>query len=290
MAATKKLVDPYDVVIVGSGVAGALVAAQLVEQGHKVLVLEAGSGALDESRADLVGRYVSAAMKVPESPYLTSDPKPLVQTPLSVHDDYFDQGHGAAFKSNYERRLGGSTWHWLGIAPALPIRLRAPITLRSRRRLADRLPRPRTVVLRRRVGARRSGRPRRMGRVAGRLSLEAVPDDADLAELRRSVGHRRTRGRRSRASRSRRSARRKPETRVRTRVARRAPATRAACRSARSRRSTTPPCTSSSPLVIDTTRPSCARTRSSPICNSVTTRRSRASSTCRGTATTRVSQ
>ncbi len=28
-------------------------------------------------------------MKVPESPYLTSDPKPLVQTPLSVHDDYF---------------------------------------------------------------------------------------------------------------------------------------------------------------------------------------------------------
>jgi choline dehydrogenase-like flavoprotein len=112
-------VDTFDVVIVGSGVAGALLAAQLVEQGHKVLVLEAGPGSLTESRAELVGRYASRPFKVPESPYLTADAKPLVQTPRSFGDDYFDQGTGAvpAFKSNYERRVGGSTWHWLGNTP-----------------------------------------------------------------------------------------------------------------------------------------------------------------------------
>jgi choline dehydrogenase-like flavoprotein len=119
-AASKKRIDLYDVVVVGSGVAGAIVSAQLVENGHKVLILEAGSGSLTESRAELVGHFVSSGNSAPESPYLSDDSKPLIQTPRSFNDDYFDQTsgpEGLPFKSNYERRLGGSTWHWLGNCP-----------------------------------------------------------------------------------------------------------------------------------------------------------------------------
>lgn len=122
----------FDVVIVGSGVAGALVAAELVDHGYRVLILEAGAGSLSESRAELVGHFAAAAAKTPESPYLSSDPDALVQTPRSFNDDYFDQdvGTGApAFKSNYERRVGGSTWHWLGNCPR---HIPADFSLRSR--------------------------------------------------------------------------------------------------------------------------------------------------------------
>ena len=124
--------DQFDAVIIGSGVAGALVAAQLAEQGHKVLILEAGPGSLDRSRAELVGQFAGAAAKTPESPYLPKDAKPLVQTPRSFNDDYFAQEGGAggpAFKSNYERRVGGSTWHWLGNCPR---HIPADFSLRSR--------------------------------------------------------------------------------------------------------------------------------------------------------------
>src|SRR5690242_6969312 len=110
--------EPFDVVIIGSGVAGALVAAQLVDRAHRVLILEAGPGSLDGERAERVGQFASVAAKIPESPYVSHDSKPLVQTPRSFNDDYFDQPAGPpAFKSNYERRVGGSTWHWLGNCP-----------------------------------------------------------------------------------------------------------------------------------------------------------------------------
>ena len=111
--------ESFDVVIVGSGVAGALVADRMSANQYRVLVLEAGEGPVDGSRDELVARFASAQIKLPEAPYAAPagvDP-PLVQTPLSIADPYFDQVVPGAFRSNYERRVGGTTWHWLGNCP-----------------------------------------------------------------------------------------------------------------------------------------------------------------------------
>lgn len=98
-----------DVVIVGAGVAGSLIAWQLAEAGAKVLVLESG-GWVD--RAEAVARFRAAVAKVPEAPYpdLEHAPRPTV---LAL-DAYYQQDGPDMFGSTYERRVGGSTWHWQG--------------------------------------------------------------------------------------------------------------------------------------------------------------------------------
>ena len=98
-----------DVVIVGSGVCGALVAARLAARGVRVRILEAGPRSLAtdgtcaiSSRADQGSR-----MSVPERPYAphsTSD-KP---------DIYYLQNGPDKFEATYLRQVGGTTWHWLG--------------------------------------------------------------------------------------------------------------------------------------------------------------------------------
>ncbi|MDQ2148476.1 GMC family oxidoreductase [Alcaligenaceae bacterium C4P045] len=103
-----------DVVIVGSGVVGAMVADQLVSQGYSVLVLEAGlriqrGQAVENWRnmpfenrvgSDFQGLYPQAA----------NAPAPL----------YFPENNyvglsgpsGSSFKQGYLRTVGGTTWHW----------------------------------------------------------------------------------------------------------------------------------------------------------------------------------
>lgn len=98
-----------DVVIVGSGIAGSLIAWQLATAGVNVLVLEAGPWV---DRAASVERYRAAVAKVPESPYedLPYAPRPTV---LAL-DEYYQQVGPDTFGSTYVRRVGGSTWHWQG--------------------------------------------------------------------------------------------------------------------------------------------------------------------------------
>ncbi len=100
-----------DVVIVGAGVAGLLTAWQLAAAGVRVLVLEAGPRV---NRAEAVAIYRQAVAKTPESPYpdLPYAPRPTV----AALDDYYVQVGPVQFKSTYERRVGGTTWHWLGTA------------------------------------------------------------------------------------------------------------------------------------------------------------------------------
>ncbi len=102
----------YDVVIVGAGVAGGLVADALTKAGKKVIVLEAGPN--DSNRTKLVKRYQLAAIKTPESPYANEAmaPRPEVMD----LDAYYVQKGAQKFKSTYLRRVGGTTWHWLGVA------------------------------------------------------------------------------------------------------------------------------------------------------------------------------
>src|ERR1700743_315341 len=125
----------YDVVIVGAGVSGALIAKQLGMAGKKVLILESGAG-LPANNNDFMNRFYTALAKVPEIPYtpdLFNPPgsfnlanptklnaaRPTVLTLdasnwKDPNQSYMIQSGPLAFGSTYERVAGGTMRHWLG--------------------------------------------------------------------------------------------------------------------------------------------------------------------------------
>jgi len=127
----------YDVVIVGAGVSGALIAKQLGQAGKKVLILEAGRDG-QGSYEDYLERFYMAQAKVPESPYTppivdadrdgfqspsnpsnqaAGRPSTLTLSQQTWQDrnrSYLDQQGPLAFASTYERVGGGTMRHWLG--------------------------------------------------------------------------------------------------------------------------------------------------------------------------------
>ena len=107
-----------DVVVVGSGVAGALVADRLQRSGRNVTILEAGP-LIDRDQA--VDLFRAATAKVPESPYPNTAwaPHPTVLEIGVPGTGYFIQDGPDPFGSTYERIVGGTTWHWLGSTPRL---------------------------------------------------------------------------------------------------------------------------------------------------------------------------
>jgi choline dehydrogenase-like flavoprotein len=98
-----------DVVVIGSGVAGALVAHQLATAGVDVLILEAGPRV---TRDQIVANFEVDPIKSPESSYPDSahGPRPTV---VALGDYYVQEGPDT-FGSTYQRVVGGTTWHWLG--------------------------------------------------------------------------------------------------------------------------------------------------------------------------------
>lgn len=100
-----------DVLVIGSGVAGALTACQVARKGSKVLLMEAGP-AVD--RAASVRRFHSAFPKTPESAYAQPEfaPHPETDKPYA----FYEQRGPHPFSSTYLRQVGGTTWHWLGTA------------------------------------------------------------------------------------------------------------------------------------------------------------------------------
>jgi glucose dehydrogenase len=135
--------DNVDVVIVGSGFAGALIANELAKQGKRVVILEAGAG-IPTDINEYMNRFYKAVDKVPESPYTPTlfdkdgqfseeinDPskvpagRPTVRTlgpddwanprkSYFVQDKKKDDGQPATpFGSTYDRVAGGTS-HWLG--------------------------------------------------------------------------------------------------------------------------------------------------------------------------------
>lgn len=111
-------IPSYDVVVIGAGVAGALIAWDLAEAGIRVLVLEAGPERHD--RLELVGMYATQSAKVPSAPYLDKVAHSHAPAPRVLDEQnrgHYIQRGPARFKSTYERLAGGSTWHWLGNAP-----------------------------------------------------------------------------------------------------------------------------------------------------------------------------
>lgn len=103
-----------DLLIVGSGIAGALLACRIAEAGHRVTILEAGAPV---DRVAAIRNFQQAVIKVPECAY---PPPPEAMHPVSNQPGAWLQQRGPEpFKSTYLKVLGGTTWHWLGSCPRL---------------------------------------------------------------------------------------------------------------------------------------------------------------------------
>ncbi len=99
-----------DIVVVGAGVAGALVAWSLARRGLAVTLVEAGP---DIDRSVALEKFRHAAIRVPESPYPNSA---HADRPATIQDQYLRQEGPDPMRSTFLRQVGGTTWHWLGTA------------------------------------------------------------------------------------------------------------------------------------------------------------------------------
>ncbi len=111
----------YDVIVVGSGVAGALLAFKLktAKPDARIAVLEAGDNDIDDTaRARFQQVYALSVERDSISAYKRLDALAKVPSPSAgVDRTHLVQGGPDDFKSNYARLLGGSTWPWRGNCP-----------------------------------------------------------------------------------------------------------------------------------------------------------------------------
>jgi choline dehydrogenase-like flavoprotein len=128
-----------DVIIIGSGITGALAAYKLALQGVNVLIIEAGDKSKEilkdvdyaEVRKKAVENFAVSKDKFPGTPYTLgataankNAPSPDVQD-FNLHNPdpnkkpplYYIQTGPDLFKSQYLRMSGGSTWSWRGNCP-----------------------------------------------------------------------------------------------------------------------------------------------------------------------------
>ena len=109
MSVTREATLEADVVIVGSGVAGSLMAHRLAEAKLKVLILEAGPRI---ERVDALKTYLAAVEKNVSAPY---PPAPYAPAPQwDAWNNYYINTGPDLFRGMYTRGVGGSTWHWTG--------------------------------------------------------------------------------------------------------------------------------------------------------------------------------
>lgn len=127
----------YDVVIVGSGISGSIMAKTLTQAGKSVLILEAGltAGASMKSNGayynymTYMETFFNASAKVPNSPYPNLKDAPSIDvinietipspTEPSTKGDYLVQAGPLPFGSDNWRGPGGTTMHWLGTTPRM---------------------------------------------------------------------------------------------------------------------------------------------------------------------------
>jgi choline dehydrogenase-like flavoprotein len=112
------MTDEYDVVVVGAGISGAIIAKQLATPDRKVLLLEAGT---DLARSfhgynEQLETFYGALAKTPESPYPFNPdaPQPDIAGIGNAGSKYFVERGRQDFRSTYARTAGGTTLHWMG--------------------------------------------------------------------------------------------------------------------------------------------------------------------------------
>ena len=122
----------YDVIVVGSGVAGALTAWKLAQLGrYKILILEAGDNGITAgqrlqfhhmmdtqgNRGDMYAPY----MDLESRKYAPAAEKAQRELADQKNDpnNYYDYTAESKdpFKASYNRMVGGSTWSWRGNTP-----------------------------------------------------------------------------------------------------------------------------------------------------------------------------
>ncbi|MCW2539396.1 MAG: dehydrogenase [Frankiales bacterium] len=119
----------YDVVVVGSGISGAIIAEQLSQAGKRVLVLEA---AADEDRSlkgyeGFLSRFYAAASKDNQSPYPHNPNAPMPRSTDARRiwpgqpdsSAYLVQNGPFSSDTTYTRVLGGTTMHWEAKTPRM---------------------------------------------------------------------------------------------------------------------------------------------------------------------------
>jgi choline dehydrogenase-like flavoprotein len=95
-----------DVIVIGSGVTGALVAYELAKAGKSVLILEAGDRV---ERWKAIEKYRS----LPDKGIAMFSPYPnRPWAPNPIGGKYLEQKGPVAYGTTYVRMVGGTTWHW----------------------------------------------------------------------------------------------------------------------------------------------------------------------------------
>lgn len=101
-----------DVAIVGSGVAGALIGLELAKAGASVTIVEAGP-VVDRGKG--IAHALSTMFTGLPEAGIAPNPWAPINSTLDPNSYYVQTGP-QNFSSNYERVVGGTTWHWLGTA------------------------------------------------------------------------------------------------------------------------------------------------------------------------------
>lgn len=101
-----------DVVIIGSGVMGGVIGAQLAKAGKSVIILESGPRV---KRQDIVETFRNAPVKLSLANVKlqgAGSPYPSMPYSPSTYGDYLQQIGPVKYNTAYLRVVGGTTWHF----------------------------------------------------------------------------------------------------------------------------------------------------------------------------------
>ncbi|GAA5629019.1 fructose dehydrogenase large subunit [Brucella sp. NBRC 12953] len=101
-----------DLIVIGSGVMGGIIASSLAKAGKKVIVLEAGPRV---DRRDIVETFRNAPVKLSLANAKlqgAGSPFPSLPHAPSTYGDYLQQVGPVKYNTSYLRVVGGTTWHF----------------------------------------------------------------------------------------------------------------------------------------------------------------------------------